>query len=243
MDVEVAAECGAYTYANDAAITGAMTAAHATLARVDILWMRVDDPPEDGTAVPAVVGGYTAGAAASTPAPPATPARCMVLGWVNVPASGGGAPTVTWVAPYMVAAGGAGAPTTYTPTLIATTTNPTNYVGTGRYIQVGKQVTFWFNITMSAGFTAGGGTYNISLPVTKANASNLSISGAGCMLYDSSASLPNYGVSPTVGSAGNVNYAAFQCLAAGILAAVTSAAPWVWAPNDQISGCLIYEGV
>jgi len=105
MDVEVAAECGAYTYANDAVITGAMTAAHATLARVDILWMRVDDPPEDGTSVPAVVGGYTAGTAASTPAAPATPARCMVLGWVNVPASGGGSPTVIWVAPYTVAAG------------------------------------------------------------------------------------------------------------------------------------------
>jgi len=105
MDVEVAAECGAYTYAVDAAITGAMTAAHATLPRVDILWMRVDDPPEDGTSVPLVAGGYTAGTAATTPSPPATPARCMVLGWVNVPASGGGSPTVTWVAPYAVAAG------------------------------------------------------------------------------------------------------------------------------------------
>jgi len=104
MDVEVAAECGPYAYAVDAAITGSMTAAHATLPRVDILWMRVDDPPEDGTAVPQVVGGYTAGTAATTPAAPATPARCMVLGWVNVPASGGGSPTVTWKATYASAA-------------------------------------------------------------------------------------------------------------------------------------------
>lgn len=107
LDVEVAAEAGAYDYAVDAAVTGAMTAAHATLARTDILWMRVDDPPEDSTTVPAVVAGYTANPSAGTGLPPATPARCMVIGWVNVPASGGGSPTVTWKAPFAVSAGAA----------------------------------------------------------------------------------------------------------------------------------------
>ena len=76
--------------------------------RVDIVWLRVDDPAEtDGSSVPAVVAGYTAGAPLATnPVPPATPARCVVLAWINVPLSGGGAPTVTWKAPYTVSAGG-----------------------------------------------------------------------------------------------------------------------------------------
>jgi len=37
--------------------------------------------------------------------PPPTPARCLVIAQVNVPASGGGSPSVTWVAPYAVSAG------------------------------------------------------------------------------------------------------------------------------------------
>jgi len=109
LDLQTAVEAAPYPYAVNAVgglPTGAVTAAHATLARVDIVWLRIDDPAEaDGSSVPAVVAGYTAGTAASSPAAPATPARCMVLGWVNVPASGGGSPTVTWVAPYAVAAG------------------------------------------------------------------------------------------------------------------------------------------
>jgi len=107
LDLETAAEAGPYAFAINTAQTGAMTAAHATLARIDIVWLRLDDPTEsDGSSVPAVVAGYTAGTAATTPAAPAAPARCMILATVPVPASGGGSPTVIWVAPYAVAAGG-----------------------------------------------------------------------------------------------------------------------------------------
>jgi len=107
MDVQTAAEAGPYAYAVNTDQTGAMTAAHATLARVDILWLRLDDPAEsDGTTVPLVAAGYLAGVASATPAPPSTPARCMVLAWINVPKSGGGSPTVTWKAPYLAGPGG-----------------------------------------------------------------------------------------------------------------------------------------
>ena len=110
LDLQAAVEAAPYLYKVDAVgglPTGATTAAHATLARTDIVWLRIDDPAEvDGSSVPAVVAGYTAGVASGSPAAPATPARCMVLAWVNVPASGGGSPTVTWKAPVTVAAGG-----------------------------------------------------------------------------------------------------------------------------------------
>jgi hypothetical protein len=104
LDFEAAMESGPTPYAIDAAVTGAVTAA-AGSARIDIVWVRQDIPLEDGASVPAVVPGYTAGTAGSG-VPPTTPARCLVLATVNVPASGGGSPTVTWVAPYTVAAGG-----------------------------------------------------------------------------------------------------------------------------------------
>jgi len=107
LDMETAVEAGPYAYAVNTAQTGAVTAADATRPRVDIVWVRLDDPAEsDGSSVPAVVAGYTAGVPlAGTPVAPATPARCMVLATIQVPMSGGGSPTVIWVAPYTVAAG------------------------------------------------------------------------------------------------------------------------------------------
>jgi len=102
LDFEAAVESGPTPYALDAAVTGAVRAADG-FARVDLIWVRQDIPLEDGTAAPAVVPGYTYGTVASTP--PATPTRCMVLAWINVPASGGGSPSVTWKAPYCAAAG------------------------------------------------------------------------------------------------------------------------------------------
>ena len=110
IDAQTAAEAGPYMYAIDAAATGAVTAAHATYARKDIVWVRVDDNAEDGSGSTQVVAGYTAGTASASPAvptPPASPVtRYLILAVINVPASGGGSPTVTWQAPYAVAAGG-----------------------------------------------------------------------------------------------------------------------------------------
>lgn len=107
LDVEAAAEAGPYAYALNASESGAVTAADATRPRIDIVWVRLDDPAEsDGSSVPTVVAGYTAGAPLAIPVAPATPARCMVLATLQVPMSGGGSPTVIWAAPYCVAAGG-----------------------------------------------------------------------------------------------------------------------------------------
>jgi hypothetical protein len=103
IDLEAAAIAGPYEFAFDTNQSGVITAAGGT-ARVDILFVRVNDGSEgDGTLVaPFIEIGYLAGTAVA----PATPARSFVLAQINVPASGGGAPTVTWLAPYAVAAGG-----------------------------------------------------------------------------------------------------------------------------------------
>jgi hypothetical protein len=57
--------------------------------------------------------------------------------------------------------------TTYTPNWTATTTNPTIGNGTlaGRYMQVGKTITFSIQITWGSTSTVGSGRWIFSLPV------------------------------------------------------------------------------
>jgi hypothetical protein len=65
-----------------------------------------------------------------------------------------------------------GAAQTYTPVLDSTGTAPTLGTGgaiAGRYIQIGKLVKWSVIIIIGTGFTAGTGTYRVSLPVTLAS--------------------------------------------------------------------------
>lgn len=105
LDVQTSATAGPYLYAITEAEQGTIDAAHATLARVDILTIRVDDPQEDATSTPSLEVVYKAGTAGG-PAPTPDTTREHVIAHFNVPASGGGDPTVTWKAGYAVAAGG-----------------------------------------------------------------------------------------------------------------------------------------
>lgn len=107
IDGESAAEAGPYTFASDANVSGSITAANASNPRTDIVYVQVSDPAEsDGSAAPGVTIAYLAGAAGPNATVPSTPARSFVLARINVPKSGGGSPSVTWVAPAAVAAGG-----------------------------------------------------------------------------------------------------------------------------------------
>lgn len=111
LDVQVAAESGPYTYAVDSTVSGALVASNASNPRVDIVYVQITDAAEDGAApgqAPVVTIGYLAGTAAASPVAPAAPARALTLARINVPKTGGGNPTVSWVAPYAVAAGGVG---------------------------------------------------------------------------------------------------------------------------------------
>lgn len=105
IDAETANEAGPYGFSFDAAVTGSVNAASTSYARIDLISVQINDNAEDGSALENVTIVYTPGTAAA-PALPATPVRSMVIAQINVPISGGGAPTVTWVAPYLTAAGG-----------------------------------------------------------------------------------------------------------------------------------------
>ena len=106
-DVETAAEAGAYPFSFDAATTASAIAAQGGNARSDLIVVQVDDPSEsDGTSIPAVRRLYVQGGTTG-PTDPTLPARSFPIARINVPASGGGAPTVTWIAPYATAAGAA----------------------------------------------------------------------------------------------------------------------------------------
>lgn len=107
LDTSASAADGPTPYLFNTDQTGSMTAADGTNPRIDLLSIQLDDPSEgDGTSVPLPVVVYTVGTAASSPAIPTTPARAFAIAQINVPHTGGGSPSITWVAPYAVAAGG-----------------------------------------------------------------------------------------------------------------------------------------
>lgn len=111
IDAQAAAESGAYEFSSDANITftssNGFTAADANNARIDIVYVQVNDPAEgDGSATPGITIGYQAGTASATPAVPSTPARAFAAWQLTVPKAGGGNPSVTMVAPFIAAAGG-----------------------------------------------------------------------------------------------------------------------------------------
>lgn len=107
MDVQTAAAAGPYFYAVTANETFTVSAAHATLPRVDIVTIRINDDVEDSSGLESATTHYKAGTAAASPvAPSPDTTRELIIATIAVPASGGGNPVVSWVAPYAVAAGG-----------------------------------------------------------------------------------------------------------------------------------------
>lgn len=63
--------------------------------RIDVVVMRVFDDDHDSSNIRAGFVEYLAGTAAPVPAPPAVPARSLLLATIDVPSSGGGSPVVT----------------------------------------------------------------------------------------------------------------------------------------------------
>lgn len=105
IDGEAAAIAGVYSYAFDTNQTGSVTAA-AGSARVDRLDVQVSDPAEsDGSSNPGIAIVRTDGTPGSG-VPASAPPRSHPLALINVPASGGGSPTVSWNATYYCAPGG-----------------------------------------------------------------------------------------------------------------------------------------
>lgn len=133
---------------------------------------------------------------------------------------------------------------TYTPTLTATTSNPTLGSGsaqTGRYTRLGNTIIGQARVAFgTSGVAAGSGEYRVSLPVTSAAYVNYQPIG-NCVLFDSSSG--NMG-QPTACFATAGNLAEFEYPAAapvGALVRVSNSAPWTWAASDAIWFNFCYE--
>lgn len=100
---------GVYRAVLPAAWSGTLTAAHATLPRIDLVYLRVWDNAVDASGLTTGDVVYLAGTASSTPVAP-VPAGTVIyvpLATISVPASGGGAAAVSLaVRPVTVAPGG-----------------------------------------------------------------------------------------------------------------------------------------
>lgn len=104
LDLEASAAAGPYLASVSTVQTGTVAAAN-SYARIDLLSLTLADPAEgDGTTTPGLSITYTVGGSGGTA--PATPARSFAFAQISVPATGGGSPSTTWVAPFTVAAGG-----------------------------------------------------------------------------------------------------------------------------------------
>jgi len=99
---------GGYGWSSDSNVTGSVTAADATYARKDIVYIQVNDSSAgDGSGATSAPVLYLAGTASATPVAPTLPARSFLLGTITVPAAGGGSPSVVRNPAVYVAAGAA----------------------------------------------------------------------------------------------------------------------------------------
>lgn len=106
LDTSASGTDGATPYVFLTAQSGSINAASASNDRVDLLVVQLSDPSEgDGTSVPQAAIVYLAGTAGAG-VPTNTVARSFVLAQINVPKLTTGSPSVTFVAPRSVAAGG-----------------------------------------------------------------------------------------------------------------------------------------
>lgn len=100
---------GMYAVSLTSGATATLTAAHATLPRIDLVYLRVWDNAVDASGLNRADAVYLAGTASSTPVAP-VPSGTQIylpLATISVPASGGGSPSVSQsVMPKTVAPGG-----------------------------------------------------------------------------------------------------------------------------------------
>ena len=107
IDPGAVAHQGMYGWASDADITGPITAADATYARKDIVYIQINDSSAgDGSGATSAPVLYLAGTPAASPVAPALPARSFLVGTITVPQSGGGSPSVVVNTARFVTAGG-----------------------------------------------------------------------------------------------------------------------------------------
>jgi hypothetical protein len=97
---------GAYRIALSQAVVEPVPAADAVNARKDVIYLRVFDTDVDGLGMREGQVVYEAGTPSVTPVAPTVPADALFLADVDVPAAGGGNPTLVDRRVYTVASGG-----------------------------------------------------------------------------------------------------------------------------------------
>lgn len=107
IDLQASVTNSGYFFSVAATASGGAVTAAVASARVDLIYVQIaDSNTGDGTTgAPRIIVDYQAGVGGAGIPVLAAP-RAFVIAQINVPATGGGSPTVTWVAPYTVAAGG-----------------------------------------------------------------------------------------------------------------------------------------
>jgi len=128
--------------------------------------------------------------------------------------------------------------TSYTPTLTASTTNPTNWTQTGYYMQAGKLVHVKVALTAGASMTAGSGTYRIALPVNANTTLTDTKLQSSVFLYDNNTGNATSHYMAYVAAAG---YVQLFGATGGAITTVTNSAPWTWAASDLIQLAFTYE--
>lgn len=128
--------------------------------------------------------------------------------------------------------------TSYTPTLTASTTNPTNWTQTGYYMQAGKLVHVKGALTAGASMTAGSGTYRIALPVNASTTLANALCEGSFYLRDDSTGNARSDVACYVA---NTAYVQMLYAAGGAPGVVSNSVPWTWAASDTIQFAFTYE--
>jgi len=129
---------------------------------------------------------------------------------------------------------------TWTPTLTATTTNPTLGTSPTQTSLVwlnGQHVTLWFQITFGSGApTAGSGNYTIPLPAQYPALSGHIESTLGTVrLVDTSTGAVRLAIATL-----NLAAQGITMRTTSDNAVVTNSAPWTWAAGDVIAGTISY---
>jgi hypothetical protein len=124
---------------------------------------------------------------------------------------------------------------TWTPTWSGSTTNPVLGNGTlvGRYLQVGKTVSFKINLTMGSTTTYGSGAYGWTLPVaphSDTTASGVLVDASATSRYTATAWLTN----------GSGVFRLLSAVATG-QSGVAGTVPFTFATGDQIIISGTYE--
>ena len=128
----------------------------------------------------------------------------------------------------------------YTPTLTASTTNPTNWTQAGRYTRIGDTVVASFKLTAGASMTAGTGVYYAALPVsadTTVAASGLPVGQARAVGFGASIWTP----AVVLEDAGKVRFTWPANVAGGSPNDIAHNVPWAWASTDTIAATITYE--